>query len=275
MDILGMTISLETIAANVLPFLTNVLVAIIIFAAGKWLAKKVAVLIRTLMVKSKMDATLVNFIGNALYGLFMVLVILTALHKLGVDTSSALAILGGAALAIGLALKEQLSSFAAGVMIILFRPFKVGDYVDLNGVEGTVEDINIVSTRLLNLDNNSIVVPNNNVTTNNIINYTSDPKRRIKLTVGIGYTSDLKKAREIMVRIANTHEKVLQEPEPAAVMSDLGDSSVNMSLLAWVKSPDWLATRSQLIEAIKLAFDEEGVEIPFPQRTVHMAKSTD
>lgn len=268
-----MNISTEALVANVLPFLTSLAVAIAIFIIGKWLAKKIVDLIKTIMVKSNMDATLVNFIGNALYGLLMALVILTALNKLGVDTSSALAILGGAALAVGMALQGQLSSFAAGVMIILFRPFKVGDYVDLNGVEGTVKDINIVSTRLLTLDNNSILIPNSNITTNNIVNYTLDEKRRVDLTVGIGYSSDIKTAREVMVRLAKAHPNVLQDPEPQVVVSNLGDSAVDMLLLAWVKSPDWLGTKLALTEQIKLGFDEAGVEIPFPQRTMHMVKS--
>lgn len=275
MDISAVNFSTETIVSTVLPFLTNLVVAIIIFVVGKWLAKKVTNILKAVMVRSNLDQTLVNFIGNALFGLFMVLVILTALNKLGVNTSSALAILGGAALAVGMALQGQLSSFAAGVMIILFRPFKVGDYVDLNGVEGTVADINIVATRLLTLDNNSILVPNSNITTNNIINYTLDEKRRVALTVGIGYTSDIRKAREVMIKLAKAHPNVLQDPEPAVVVSNLGDSAVDMLLLAWVKSPDWLPTKVALTEQVKLAFDEEGVEIPFPQRTVHMIQAGD
>lgn len=274
MDILGMSISTEAILAGVLPFLIDLAVAIAIFVVGKWLARKVTNALKSIMTKSQLDQTLVNFIGNTLFGLFMVLVILTALNRLGVNTSSALAILGGAALAVGMALQSQLSNFAAGVMIILFRPFKLGDYVDLNGVEGKVEEINIVSTRLLTPDNNSILIPNSGVTTNNITNYTLDEKRRVALTVGIGYDSDIKKAREAMVRLAKAHPKVLQDPEPAVVVSNLGDSAVDMLLLAWVKSPDWLGTKLDLTEQVKLAFDEEGVEIPFPQRTMHMVQNS-
>lgn len=270
MDILGVTLSMDKIISGAIPFLTSLVSAALIFIIGKWVAKKIVALVESLMIRSKVDETLSGFIGNVLYGLLMALIILTALSKLGVNTTSAVAILGGAALAVGMALQGQLASFAAGVMIILFRPFKVGDYVKVGDTEGTVKEIHIVSTEIVTLDNHTVIVPNSNITTNSIINYTAKPQRRVNLTVGIGYTADIKAARESMLSLAKAHPKVLDTPETVVKVTNLGDNSVDMTLLAWVNTPDWLDTKLDLTESIKLAFDEKDIEIPFPQRSVHV-----
>lgn len=267
-EVLGFNI--KDIVTGVVPFLTNLVFAAVIFYVGKWLVKKVVQLVEALMVKSKVDATLVGFAGNVLYGLLLVLVVITALSKLGVNTTSAVALLGGAALAVGMALQGQLSNFAAGVMLIVFRPFKVGDFVRIDDKEGAIKEIHIINTELVTLDNHTVIIPNANITTNAIINYTAKPTRRVNLTVGIGYTADIKKAREIMLACAADHARVLGEPKPAVKMTNLGDNSVDMTLLAWTKTPDWLGATLDLRESIKLGFDEAGIEIPFPQRSVYV-----
>lgn len=270
MDVLGINLTMDKIVANIFPFLTNVIFAIVIFVVGKWLAKKIVAIVEKILQKSKVDHTLVSFLGNVLYGLLLALVILTALSKLGVNTTSAVAILGGAALAVGMALQGQLASFAAGVMIILFRPFKVGDYVEVNGTEGTVKEIHIISTRLLTLDNNSIIIPNNNITTNSIINYTDEALRRVNLTIGISYNANIQQSRDVMLGVVHAHPNVLKDPAAAIKVVNLGDSSVDLAVLAWVHSPQWLDTKLDLTEQIKVALDNAGIEIPFPQRSVHI-----
>lgn len=270
MDVLGFTLSVDKVVTGAIPFLSNLVSAVLIFVIGKWVARKIVTLLEAVMVKSKVDATLSGFLGNMIFGLMMALVVLTALNKIGVNTSSALAILGGAALAVGMALQSELSSLAAGFMIILFRPFNINDYVEIDGREGTVTDINMMATKLRTLDNHLVIIPNRNITSHPIINYTMQKTRRINQIIGIGYAADIREARDVMMREILAHPKVLKTPEAVVKVANLGDNSVDMNVLAWVKSDDWIATRFDLIESIKIALDEAGIEIPFPQRSVHV-----
>jgi small conductance mechanosensitive channel len=253
-----------------LPILGHVLAALAVFFIGKWLAASLTGLVRAAMLRAKMDETLANFLGTVLYGLALAVVIIAALGQLGVETTSAIAILGGAALAVGLALQGQLASFAAGVILILFRPFKRGDFVNVGGTLGIVEEIRIVHTMLRTPDNQLVYVPNSNITTSAITNFSALPTRRIDLTVGIGYGSDLRKARQVLQQIIDAESRRLPEPAPTIQVKELADSSVNFAVRFWVNSSDWWATLCDTTERIKLAFDENGIEIPFPQRSVHV-----
>jgi small conductance mechanosensitive channel len=197
-------------------------------------------------------------------------VITAAASQVGINTASFLTILGTAGLAIGLALKDSLSNFAAGVMLVLFRPFRVGDYVTVGGVSGTAKEISIFNTLLTTPDNQQIIVPNGKVMGDVIINVTKHPNRRIDLVVGIGYEDDIKKAKEIMEKVVKEHENVLADPAPQVAVCELGDSSVNFVVRPWTETANYWPTRFALIENIKIALDGAGISIPFPQRDVHL-----
>ena len=257
------------------PIASSLLAAIAIFVIGRWVAQILVKVARGAMGKARLDETLITFLGNVLYGLLLAIIVISALGKLGVDTTSAAALLGGAALAIGLALQDQLSSFAAGVMLIIFRPFGKGNFVDIGGTTGVVEEIKITNTLLKTLDNQLVWVPNSKVWGNTITNFSAMPTRRADLTIGIGYGSDLKKAKEILERLMTEDERILADPAPTVLVKDLADNSVNFAVRPWMKSADWWVTRCELIEKIKLEFDANDIEIPFPQRSVHIVKEDD
>ena len=258
----------------IVPLIKAVVSAVAIFFIGRWVAQLVIRLAKKAMTKAKLDETLIAFLGNVGYGLLLAMVIISALGQLGVDTTSAAALLGGAALAIGLALQNQLSSFAAGVMLILFRPFAKGNVVDIGGQMGIVEEIKITSTILKTFDNQLVWLPNSSVWGNKITNFSALPTRRVDLTIGIGYGSDLKKAKELLVAMLKDEPRILDDPAPSVVVSNLGDNSVDFAVRGWAASADWWATRCDLVERIKLSFDENDIEIPFPQRTVHLVSET-
>ncbi len=260
----------EALIASGTPLLLNVLAALATFFIGKWVLKGIINLLRRVMIRAKTDDTLASFLANVLYGVGLAIIIISALGHLGVDTTSAAAVLGGAALAIGLSLQGQLSSLAAGVILILFRPFKRGDFVQVGGTMGIVDEVKIIHTTLKTLDNQVVIVPNSNITTQTITNYSALPTRRIDLTVGIGYGSDLRKAKQILEQLLNDEPRILKDPAPSVVVTELADNSVNFAFRGWTVSGDWWATRCDLTERIKLSFDEAGIEIPFPQRSVHV-----
>lgn len=253
-----------------MPVVFNMLAALLIFLIGKWIVKRLIWLFRKVMQRTHVDDMLVGFLANVLYGIGLTVVVISAMGKLGVDTTSAAAVLGGAALAVGLALKDQLSSFAAGVILIIFRPFKKGDVVEVGGTTGIVEEIKIIHTVMVTFDNQRVVVPNANITTNTITNFNTLPTRRVDLTIGIGYGSDLRLAKQILERLLVDEPRILKDPAPSVVVRDLMDNSVDFAMRGWTLTGDWWATRCALIEQIKLVFDEEGIEMPFPQRSVHI-----
>jgi len=252
------------------PWLINVAAALAIFLVGKWAAALLVRLLRKAMQRARMDETLSRFVGNVLYGLAMAVVVITALGKLGVETTSAAAILGGMALAIGLSLQGQLSSLAAGVILIVFRPFKRGDLVNVGGTLGLVDEIKIVHTVLKTLDNQVVYVPNSNITTSTITNFSALPTRRVDLTVGIAYGSDLRKAKQLLLALLTSEPRGLPTPAATVDVKELADNAVNFAVRLWVKTDDWWAVQCDLTERIKLMFDENGIDIPFPQRTVHV-----
>jgi small conductance mechanosensitive channel len=245
-------------------------IALAIFIVGRWIARWLAGVVRKMMAKSNLDEMLINFLGNIIYTILLLVVVMAALDHLGIKTTSLLAVFGAAGLAIGLALKDSLSNFSSGVMIILFRPFKVGDFIEAGGASGVVEEVRMFATILRTGDNREIIVPNGQIYGGTIINYSARETRRIDLVFGIGYDDDIAKAKQIMEQIMKQDERILQDPAPSVAMGELGDSSVNFNVRPWVKSGDYWPVRADLLEKIKLAFDANGISIPYPQQDVYM-----
>ncbi len=253
-------------------WLINIAFAIAIVLVGRVVVKWLIKLIRKLMVRAEVDAILVNFISSIVNAVLLLFVFIAALDQLGVDTTSLIALLGAAGLAVGLALQNSLQNFAAGVMMIVFRPFKLGDFIEAGGVVGVVEQIGIFSTTMKTGDNREIIVPNGQIYSGAITNYSARDTRRIDMVFGIGYDDDMLKAKQIMENILAEHPQVLDDPAPAVAVAELADSSVNFNVRPWVKSEHYWGVRSELIEQIKLAFDKEGISIPYPQMDVHLDK---
>ncbi|MDY0052165.1 MAG: mechanosensitive ion channel [Aliarcobacter sp.] len=248
----------------------SLLMALLIFIIGKWIVNKIVGIFGNLLRRVKgMDETLIKFLENIVYYTLMIVVLLTSLGKLGVETTSFLAILGAAGLAIGLALKDSLGNFASGVMIILFKPFKVGDAVTAAGVTGSVSEVGIFNSVFITPDNQKIIIPNGAITSGSIININAHDTRRVDLIVGIGYNDDIKKTKDVLNDIITSNEKILLDKGITIAVSELADSSVNFVVRAWVKTPDYWDVKFALTETIKLRFDEEGISIPFPQQDVH------
>jgi small conductance mechanosensitive channel len=225
---------------------------------------------RKLMQKANVDPLLVKFIGSLLSGLLTLVVIIAALDQLGVNTTSLIALIGAAGLAVGLALQGTLSNFASGVLLIIFKPFKVGDFIEAGGVSGVVEEISIFNTIFRTGDNKEMIVPNGQIYGGTIVNYSARDTRRIDLTIGIGYDADIKLAKETLDALIKADERILADPAPVIAVSELADSSVNFVVRPWVKAGDYWAVYWNLLEAVKLTFDEKGISIPYPQMDVHV-----
>lgn len=253
-----------------IPWGLNILFAILIFLVGKWLSKIIVSSVKKLMRKSGLDDVLVSFIGSLLNVILLVVIIIAALDQLGVDTKSVLAIFAAAGLAVGLALKDSLSNFAAGVMLVMFKPFKKGDFVDVAGVTGKIEKIGIFNTIMKSGDNREITVPNAKIYDDVITNFSARSTRRIDLVVGIGYGDNIKAARDILNRIIESDERLLKDPEPVILVMELGSSSVDLAVRPWVNTADYWTVRSDLLETIKTEFDANGISIPYPQTDVHL-----
>ncbi|PCJ32545.1 MAG: mechanosensitive ion channel protein MscS [Gammaproteobacteria bacterium] len=253
-------------------WLLNIAFAIAIVVIGRFVVKWLIKLIRKLMVRADFDPILINFSSSIANAVLMLFVIIAALDHLGVNTTSFIALLGAAGLAVGLALKDSLQNFAAGVMMIIFRPFKIGDFIEAGGVVGVVEKISVFSTIMKTGDNREIIIPNGQIYAGAITNYSARDTRRIDMVFGIGYDDDMLKAKKIMVDILEAHELILAEPAPAVAVAELADSSVNFNVRPWVNSADYWGVRSEIIEQIKLTFDKEGISIPYPQMDVHSDK---
>ena len=268
-----MQMSVQNISDMIGLYSTNIALAIIIFIIGKWAAKKLTGLMIKMMNKTnRLDQTLVNFLEGIIYYVLLVIVVLAALDQLGIQTTSVLAILGAAGLAVGLALKDSLSNFASGVMIILFRPFQIGDVVTAGGVTGKIKEIHLFNTEFTTPDNQKILVPNAAIMSGSIVNINAHDKRRVDLVVGIGYDDDIKKAKNILTAIVEANEKVLLDEGITIAVSELADSSVNFVVRAWTQTPDYWDVKFNLTETIKLTFDKEGISIPYPQSDVHLYK---
>ncbi|MGB3961394.1 MAG: mechanosensitive ion channel domain-containing protein [Sulfurimonas sp.] len=243
--------------------------ALLIFFIGKWVVKKVVKVLVAFMHKAKVDATLLEFGSSLIYFLLLLMVIMAALGALGVNTTSFIAVLGAASLAIGLALQGTLSNIGAAVLIIVFRPFQVGDVIEAAGATGKVTNINLFSTIITPADNRAIIIPNSAIIGANITNFSSQGQRRVDLTFGIGYKDDLKLAKETLMEIASTHEKVLKDPEPFVAVSALGQNSVDFTVRVWTLVDDYWDVYFDITEKVKLTFDERGISIPYPQMDIH------
>jgi small conductance mechanosensitive channel len=248
----------------------KLLAAAVIFLVGMWLAKRLSTGLERVLVRTQADTTLGGFLRRVSYAAMMVLVIITVLTSLGVNPTSMLAVLGAAGLAVGLALKDSLSNIASGVMLIVLRPFREGDFVQAAGLEGIIEEVRIFQTRMRTLDNRLIVLPNSLITTAPIINFTAKPQRRIDILVGVGYDDDLKQAKQVLLDIAHANAMVLKDPEPFVFVSQLGESSVDLTLYAWAKTKDFGQARSDLTEAVRTEIIGNGLNIPYPQRDLHV-----
>lgn len=254
-------------------YFTNVLMeysprlisAILIFVIGWTAIRLIKKLIVRIMTKREMEPTLSKFLADILIWTLKILLFVTVISRLGVENSSFVAIIGAAGLAVGLSLQGSLSNFAGGVLIIMFKPFKVGDFIEAQNVSGTVKQIQIFVTQLATVDNQIIFVPNGALSNGTIINYSYATTRRANLTIGISYSSNIKKAKEIAMEVMENHPSVLKDPAPVVLVDNLADSSINLAIRPWANLEDFFTMRSDILEQIKLKFDENGIEIPFPQ----------
>jgi small conductance mechanosensitive channel len=250
--------------------LTNIVVAALIFFIGRWVAKTLSDMLEKGLHHARVDATLGKFVRNLAYFAMLAFVAITALASLGVPNASFVATVGAAGLAVGLALQGSLSNFAAGVLLIIFKPFKVGDFVEIGGAKGTVQEIQIFNTVLHSFDNVRIVIPNAQVTGGNILNFTANDKRRVDLVIGVSYGDDLSKVKQVILSVLLADNRVLRSPEPQVAVSALSDSSVNLVVRPWAKSEDYWPVYFDMMEKIKVELEANGITIPFPQRDIHV-----
>jgi small conductance mechanosensitive channel len=263
---------MDQLPSLIITYGTQLVMAIVIFLIGKWVAKAVSNAVVKGMNKKDVDRTISSFIGNLIYCGLFAFVIIAALGQLGIQTASFVAIIGAAGLAVGFALQGSLSNFASGVLLILFRPIRSGDFVEAAGEAAVVDQIGIFSTTMKTGDNKVIIVPNSNTMGGNITNYSLEATRRIDLVIGIGYDADIRKAKEVLEDIINKEERVLKEPGTIIGVAELADSSVNFVVRPWVNSGDYWPTKFALLETIKIRFDAENISIPFPQMDIHLQK---
>jgi len=255
-------------------YLIKVLLALVIFWVGRRVARWLTNAVVKALQKNEVDQELIGFFDSLLYWALFLLVCIAALSQLGVQTASLIAVLGAAGLAIGLALQGSLSNFAAGVLIILLRPFKVCEFVDIAGEAGVVEKINIFTTELRTGDNKCVIIPNARVLDSNIVNHSSTGRRRVDMVFGIGYDDDIDKARDVLRQIIDADSRVLAEPETIIAVQELADSSVNFVVRPWVKSDDYWNVLRDVTEQVKKRFDQEDISIPFPQSTVRVVRAS-
>lgn len=248
----------------------KLVLALLIYLIGKWVAKKITKNIGLMMKAREVDATLNQFLSNIVYAVLLIAVILAALDKLGLPITSLFAIVAASGLAIGLAMKDSLGNFAAGVMLIMFRPFGKGDFVEVAGVAGTVDEIRIFSTILTTSDNKQVIIPNGLINADTITNYNAKEMRRVDMVFGVGYDDDLKLAREVLTRVCKNHPKVLDDPALKVFVMNLGDSSVDFAVRPWVKTGDFGTVKGDLLEQAKVALDAAGLNLPYPQSDVHL-----
>ncbi|MES9962399.1 MAG: mechanosensitive ion channel domain-containing protein [Candidatus Sedimenticola sp. 20ELBAFRAG] len=256
----------------VIPWVINIGFALVIFIFGRLIANALVKLLEKLLVRAEIDEILIKFTTSIIKAILLLFIIIAALDQLGVDTTSLIALLGAAGLAVGLALQNSLQNFAAGVMLIVFRPFKSGDFIQAGGTTGVVEAISIFSTILITADNREVIIPNSSIYSGPITNYSAHSIRRIDMVFGIGYEDDIKMAKETLQRILRADKRVLNDPEPLVAVAELADSSVNFNVRPWVRSGDYWDVKYELTEKIKITFDESGISIPYPQMDLHIDK---
>ncbi|MCP4302950.1 MAG: mechanosensitive ion channel [Gammaproteobacteria bacterium] len=261
-------------SSTLVDFGKNLLVALIIFYVGRMAIGLVVRGLRKVMQKQEVDKTLETFVCNLVRMALLVVVVIAAIGALGVQTTSFIAIFGAAGLAVGLALQGSLSNFAAGVLIVLFRPYKVGDYIEGAGINGSVEQVQILTTILKTPDNKEIIVPNSQIMNSIITNYSANDTRRVDMMVGVSYGDDLDQVRKTLEDLIAADDRILDEPACTIAVSDLADSSVNFVVRPWVKTDDYWGLKFDMTEAIKKRFDKDGISFPFPQQDVHLYKAS-
>ncbi|WP_248623635.1 MULTISPECIES: mechanosensitive ion channel family protein [Cobetia] len=248
----------------------TLLSALVVLVCGMWVAKRLTQWVTSLLQRKSMDEAAAGFVGQIAYAILVVMVLLTALDQVGVDTTSMIAALGAAGLAIGLALQSSLSNLASGFLLITLRPFKKGDYVEAAGTSGSVDQITMLQTRLVTPDNRKVTVPNSSVMSNTITNYSALPTRRLDLVVGVSYDDDIRKVKAVLEELVEGDERIMKEPSHLIAVAELADSSVNFNFRMWCNASDYWALKWDMNERIKLTFDERGISIPYPQRDVHI-----
>lgn len=254
----------------VLDWSFRIVSALIIFALGGVIVRWIVSFAKRQMERRKVDILIINFVGNILNWSLLFVVIIIALNQIGLDTTAMIALLGAAGLAVGLALQDSMKNFATGVLLIIFRPFSTGHFVEAAGISGVVESITLFTSTLVTADNREIIVPNNAIYTSTITNYSARPQRRVDMVFAVSYEDDLRKARELLQRIVEADPRVLAEPAPDIVVGELTNSSVNFFVRPWVKTADYWPVKFEITEKAKLAFDDQGITIPYPQIEVHM-----
>lgn len=260
----------DWLSQYVIPWGINIAIALAIFIVGRFVARIIVKSVGKVMERANVEVSLREFLSNILNAALLVVIVIAALEQLGVDTTSVVAIFAAAGLAVGLALKDSLANFAAGVMLILFKPFKVDDVINAAGSIGKVISIKIFSTVLRTGDNQEITIPNSQIYSGTITNITACDTRRIDLVIGIGYDDDIKKARNLIEDIINNDPAILKDPAPTIMVLELGESSIDLAVRPWVKTGDYWSVRSDLLQSIKETFDAEGISIPYPQRDLHI-----
>ena len=257
---------------SALEFGVNLLTAIVIFYVGRMAVNLITRGIHKVMTSQEVDKTLISFVTNLVSMILLVIVVIAAVGALGVQTTSFIAIIGAAGLAVGLALQGSLSNFASGVLIIIFRPYKVGDFIEGAGIAGVVVDVQILTTILKTGDNKQIILPNSQIMGGIITNYSANDTRRVDMVVGVSYEDDLDKVRKTIEELIAAEDRILDDPAPTIAVSELADSSVNFVVRPWVKTADYWGVKFDLTEAIKKRFDQDGISFPFPQQDVHLYK---
>jgi len=259
----------QLIETYVLPWGINIVLALAVFLLGKFVVRMLVRFSRKMMAKAKVDSILVNFIASIINTILLLFVVIAALDQLGVETTSLIALIGAAGLAVGLALQGTLQNLASGVMLIIFRPFNSGDFVEAAGASGVIEEIGIFTTTMRSGDNREIIIPNGEIFGGTIVNYSKRSTRRVDMVFGIGYDDDIKKAKEIISKILDEDERVLEDPAPLVAVAELADSSVNFNVRPWCKTEEYWNVYFDTHEKIKLTFDAEGISIPYPQMDIH------
>ncbi|WKD85665.1 Small-conductance mechanosensitive channel [Polaribacter huanghezhanensis] len=257
---------LEIAETFLLKYGTSILSALLILIIGLIVINLFVKLSKKIMTKSNVDLTLQKFLSDLLSWILKALLVITVVSKLGVETSSFVAIIGAAGLAVGLALQGSLANFAGGALIMIFKPFKIGDFISAQGESGTVKSIEIFTTKLNTVDNKEVIIPNGALSNNNIVNFSTEEKRRVDLKFGVSYDADIKETKQVLASIVNKHPLILKDPAPAILLVELADSSINFAVKSWVKSGDYWTVYAEVLEQTKEALDKAGIEIPYPHR---------
>ena len=264
------TALMDTARTTGVDFGINLIIAIVIFFVGRMIARALQKGLKKMMASQEVDKILQTFVGNLVYWTLMIFIIIAAINQIGIQTTSLIAVMGAAGLAVGLALQGSLSNFAAGVLIVIFRPYRVGDFVEAAGIAGVVEQVQILTTVLKTGDNKQIIVPNSQIMSSIITNYSANDTRRVDMTIGVSYDDDLDKVRKTIQELVDADERILKDPACTIAVAALADSSVNFTVRPWVKTADYWGVMFDLTEAIKKRFDQDGISFPFPQQDVHL-----